>query len=75
MRSATLTALLGVALWLSTFAGAEGTVASSAEEAEPLGVGDKVPELMLKSMDGSDYDLRKAISSKKMALIFFRGGW
>lgn len=41
----------------------------------PLLIGAKVPDLTLKKVDGSPFNLSDAISRKRAVLIFYRGGW
>lgn len=52
-----------------------GAVVSSASAAAPLAVGDQVPGLVLRDLEGNAFDLNKAIAEKPTALIFYRGGW
>ena len=49
--------------------------AASAEEVTPALVGSKLPELVLKSSDGSAFDLLAAVEKKPTILILYRGGW
>lgn len=51
------------------------TIPASAKDVTPLLVGDEVPVLTLKTVDGEPYDLNAAIKKKPTALIFYRGGW
>jgi len=50
-------------------------VARSAEEICPILIGDSVPELMLRTVDGKLFNLNEAIRNKPTVLIFYRGGW
>jgi len=50
-------------------------VASSAEMIQPLLIGDKTPNLILKAYDGSDFDLNAAIDEKPAIVVFYQGGW
>lgn len=50
------------------------TVPVSAGEKQ-LGVGDKLPAALLKTMDGSTFGLTSAIAEKPTVLIIYRGGW
>ena len=52
-----------------------GQPATSAEEVTPALVGSKLPELVLKSSDGSAFDLLAAVEKKPTILILYRGGW
>ena len=50
-------------------------VARSAEEICPILIGDSVPELTLRTVDGKLFNLNKALRNKPTVLIFYRGGW
>ncbi|MCO6473856.1 MAG: peroxiredoxin-like family protein [Melioribacteraceae bacterium] len=50
-------------------------VASSAEEVCPINIGDKVPSVNLRDIDGEEINLRDITRDKKSILIFYRGGW
>ena len=41
----------------------------------PLAVGDEVPDVTLRTEEGTEVSLRKLISEKPTVLIFYRGGW
>ncbi len=47
----------------------------SAEDTHPLGVGQVVPDVTIKSADGAGMSLRKQMRAKPTVLIFYRGGW
>lgn len=49
--------------------------ATSADEVTPALIGSKLPELVLKSSDGSAFDLLAAVEKKPTILILYRGGW
>jgi len=66
-------AVIVAALCLSGPSRAE--LPGSAEEIRPLLIGATVPELTLRSADGSGFDLGKAIKKQPTILIFYRGGW
>jgi peroxiredoxin len=51
------------------------SVARSAEETRPILIGAKVPELMLRTVDGKLFNLNEAIRNRPTVLIFYRGGW
>ena len=42
---------------------------------KPLLVGDKVPEVTLRTAENKEADLRKLVSEQPTVLIFYRGGW
>jgi peroxiredoxin len=43
--------------------------------ANPLTVGDAVPDVTLRTEEGTEVNLRKLVSEKPTVLIFYRGGW
>jgi peroxiredoxin len=52
-----------------------GKIAASATDVVPLGKGDVVPALTLKTVDDKAFDLKAAVTTKPTVLIFYRGGW
>lgn len=50
-------------------------VFDAAEAARGLAVGDAVPAVTLRTMDGEPFDLRAAIEARPTVLVFYRGGW
>jgi hypothetical protein len=50
-------------------------VADSPGSVHPLLIGAGVPDLVLKSSEGKDFDLAEAIAKKPTVLILYRGGW
>lgn len=49
--------------------------AASAEEAEPLKAGDRVPSARVRDMDGQPADLAALAAAKPTVFVFYRGGW
>lgn len=49
--------------------------AVDAESIRPLQVGDRVPNVHVRTMDGERIRLREALSGETSLLIFYRGGW
>jgi peroxiredoxin len=43
--------------------------------AQPLAVGDKIPDVTLRTEDDKAVSLRQLVSEKPTVLIFYRGGW
>ena len=41
----------------------------------PLAVGDRAPQLTLKTIDGKSFELAPLIAKQAVVLIFYRGGW
>jgi peroxiredoxin len=58
-----------------TLAGESSTVPTSAQEIRPLPIGAAIPEVMLKTAEGTDFNLKTAVLRKPTVLIFYRGGW
>lgn len=54
---------------------ASADIKRSADDVEPLGVNDKIPQVTLTKLDGERITLADAIGNKPSVLIFFRGGW
>ncbi len=42
---------------------------------EKLQQGDRLPQLNLKLVDGEELDLPRGMTSRYIALLFFRGAW
>lgn len=67
--------ILAVATSLLLASSSVAAPAESAAEAKPLGKGEAVPDVTLKTPDGKDYLLKKETAGKPTVLIFYRGGW
>jgi peroxiredoxin len=52
-----------------------GAIPVGAESVKPLGVGERAPTAIVKTLDGADFDLGRAFATKPTVLIFYRGGW
>ena len=50
-------------------------IPTGAENAVPLKAGDAAPAVIVTAVDGSSFDLGRAIAAKPTILIFYRGGW
>jgi peroxiredoxin len=46
-----------------------------ATDIAPLLIGEKIPNLTLKSVNDNDVSLRELFSKKRTVLVFYRGGW
>jgi len=77
MRIQVMVIVSAVATVLSVTSAAHGAmgIAASAEEVHPLGVGSRVPDAHLTTMQGESTTLGKVLGGKPTLLIFFRGGW
>ncbi|MFO1518785.1 MAG: peroxiredoxin-like family protein [bacterium] len=69
-----------VAFLFCAHAGAEvenlfDRVARSPQEIRPLLLGEPVPDVILKTIDGKPFHLSAALRKKPTVLIFYRGGW
>ena len=53
----------------------EETTPSSAENINPLLIGQQIPDVILKNASGMDVDLHKLVSEQKSLILFYRGGW
>jgi len=69
-----LLAVMFALLFGATIAQAAG-IASSAQAVTPLLIGAEVPDVAVRSLDGHEQSLRKAIAEKPTVLVFYRGGW
>ena len=58
---------------LTTFA--QNDLPKLPTEIAPLLVGEKIPNLTLKSVDNLDVNLLELIGKKRTVLVFYRGGW
>ena len=45
------------------------------DDISPLLIGESIPMVSLKDVNGKSFDLNRAIASKPSILIFYRGGW
>jgi len=69
----------GLALFVvgvgSGLARGESRPAASPTQVRPLLIGSQVPELTLRSADGSAVNLGQVLSKKPAIVILYRGGW
>ncbi|WP_428231911.1 peroxiredoxin-like family protein [Flavobacterium sp.] len=56
-------------------ANAQNMIAKSATDIAPLLIGEKIPNLTLKSSENTDVNISDLLKKKKSVLIFYRGGW
>lgn len=54
---------------------AQNDLPKQAIEIAPLLIGEKIPNVTLKSVENTDVDLMELISKKRTVLVFYRGGW
>lgn len=60
---------------VTTVANAQNAVPKSATDIAPLLIGEKIPEIILKSSENTDVQLADLLKKKKSILVFYRGGW
>lgn len=53
----------------------ESVIAPSAEMTHPIGVGDRIPAVVVQDAQGNDVELSKLLAVQKTALVVYRGGW
>ena len=54
---------------------AQNNLPKLATEIAPLLIGEKIPNVTLKSVNNTDVNLTELISKKRTILVFYRGGW
>jgi len=54
---------------------AQSILPKSETDIAPLLIGEKIPNLTLKSVEGQDVSLESLLSEKRTVLVFYRGGW
>jgi peroxiredoxin len=54
---------------------AQNDLPKQATEIAPLLIGEKIPNVTLKSVENTDVNLIELISNKRTVLVFYRGGW
>ena len=54
---------------------AQNDLPKLATEVAPLLIGEKIPSLILKSVDNAAVNLGELFSKKRTVLVFYRGGW
>lgn len=60
---------------LTTVADAQNAVPKSARAIAPLLIGEKIPDIILKSAENTAVPLADLLKKKKTVLVFYRGGW
>jgi len=70
--------LLGISLACSMaaqFGHADVPIAASADDVQPLTVGDLAPRFLLETVDGQPFDFDPQSLERPAVLLVFRGGW
>ena len=62
-------------LFFSVVLSAQTELSKTAVEISPLLIGEKIPNLVLKSAENTDVNLSDLFANKKTILVFYRGGW
>lgn len=60
---------------ISTFVSAQSQLPKSGTEISPLLVGEKIPNISVKTIDNSDVKMNTVFDNKRTILVFYRGGW
>ncbi|TDO77315.1 peroxiredoxin [Flavobacterium chryseum] len=60
---------------LTSVANSQNMIAKSATDISPLLIGEKIPNLTLKSSENTDVNISDLLKKKKTVLVFYRGGW
>ena len=60
---------------IATVANAQNAVPKSATDIAPLLIGEKIPNITLKSSENAAVQLSDLLKKKKSVLVFYRGGW
>jgi len=68
-----------IVIWILVFAGVSCTSYSqlpkNPEDVQPLKVGQTIPDVNIKTIDGQQISLKVLIHKKPTILVFYRGGW
>ena len=66
-------------IWILLFAGISCTSYSqlpeNAEDVQPLNVGETIPDIKVRTMEGETVSLSNLLRKKPTLLVFYRGGW
>ena len=60
---------------LTSVANAQNPLPKSATDIAPLLIGEKIPNIILKSSENTDVLLSDLLKKKMSVLVFYRGGW
>jgi len=60
---------------ISFVANAQTPIPKSATDIAPLLIGEKIPDIALKTSENKDAQLSNLFKNKKTVLVFYRGGW
>ena len=63
------------ATFLASAGQLHAAIPTGADDAVPLKAGDNAPAVKVTAVDGTSFDLGRAIAAKPTILIFYRGGW
>ncbi len=69
------TMLYFILLTIGLSVNAQDVLPKLATDIAPLLVGEKIPSIILKTVDDTNVDLAALIGAKKTILVFYRGGW
>jgi peroxiredoxin len=60
---------------LTTVANAQNAIPKSATDIAPLLIGEKIPDITLKTAENTVVKISDLLKKKKTILVFYRGGW
>lgn len=76
LKSITMKKIICLALLMfGLTVSAQNELPQSAVEIAPLLIGEKIPDVILKSVDNQDVNLTSLFNKKRTVLVFYRGGW
>ncbi|OXA92076.1 peroxiredoxin-like family protein [Flavobacterium hercynium] len=67
--------LFMLCLAFTSVGNAQNAIANSAIDIAPLLIGEKIPNITLKTPDNTDVNISDLFKNKKTVLVFYRGGW
>lgn len=62
-------------LAIGAIVNAQNDLPKAATDVSPLLIGEKIPNITLKSVDNVDVSVESLFKKKKTVLVFYRGGW
>lgn len=62
-------------LAIVSFVNAQNELPKTATDISPLLIGEKIPNITLRSIDNQEVSLAALLSKKRTVLVFYRGGW
>lgn len=70
---------LQIVIWILVFAGVScssySQLPKNPEDVQPLQVGERIPDVKVRNIDGNLIDMATLLKQKPTILVFYRGGW